>query len=136
MKPVMAIGQSKTIELEVTHDMVVRYEGRTIHELYSTSLLVHTWNLSARKLIRRISDSDEESRWDLMRWCPILAMLARSVRRCNFPISKQVCSAQHLAEIPAQRKLISIYRYHWHDRKRHESRLTGVDSSSLSRCGA
>lgn len=60
MKPGLAIGQTTTIELEVSWDMIVRYEGKIVHELYSTSALVHHMELSARKLIWPYLDDSEE----------------------------------------------------------------------------
>lgn len=60
MKPGLAIGQTTTIELDVSWDMIVRYEGKIVHELYSTSALVHHMELSARKLIWPYLDDSEE----------------------------------------------------------------------------
>jgi fluoroacetyl-CoA thioesterase len=60
MKPGLAIGQTTTIETNVSWDMIVRYEGKTVHELYSTSALVHHMELSARKLIWPYLEETEE----------------------------------------------------------------------------
>lgn len=60
MKPGLAIGQTTTIEIEVSWDMTVRYEGKLVHELYSTSALVHHMELSARKLIWPYLEDSEE----------------------------------------------------------------------------
>jgi predicted thioesterase len=60
MKPGLAIGQTQTMEIEVSWDMTVRYEGELVHELYSTSTLVHHMELSARKMIWPYLDESEE----------------------------------------------------------------------------
>lgn len=60
MKPGLAVGQTTKLELEVSWDMIVRYEGKTVHELYSTSMLVHHMELSARKLIWPYLEESEE----------------------------------------------------------------------------
>jgi len=60
MKPGLEIGQSTNLEIDVSWDMIVRYEGKIVHELYSTSVLVHHMELSARKLIWPFLDDTEE----------------------------------------------------------------------------
>lgn len=60
MKPGLAVGQTTNLELEVSWDMIVRYEGKTVHELYSTSMLVHHMELTARKLIWPYLEESEE----------------------------------------------------------------------------
>src|SRR5579885_1841043 len=60
MKPGLAIGQTSRSELHVTDDMSVRFDGKLVHELYSTSSLVLHMEQTARKLIVPYLDADEE----------------------------------------------------------------------------
>jgi fluoroacetyl-CoA thioesterase len=61
MKPGLAIGQTHTIEIEVTPDMVAYFEGKLVHNLYSTSVLAHHMELAARRLLVPFLSSNEES---------------------------------------------------------------------------
>lgn len=60
MKPDLTIGTSQSIEIEVTPDMVACFEGKTVHELYSTSFLVQHMELAARKVITPHLEDNEE----------------------------------------------------------------------------
>lgn len=51
MKAGLKVGQTSKVEVEVTDDMFVCFEGKVVHELYSTSSLVQHMELAARKLI-------------------------------------------------------------------------------------
>lgn len=61
MKPGLAIGQTQTIEIEVTPNMVAYFEGKLVHNLYSTSVLAHHMELAARRLLVPFLESHEES---------------------------------------------------------------------------
>lgn len=60
MKPGLAIGQTATIEIEVTPHMVACFEGKLVHNLYSSSELTHHMELAARRLIVSFLEADEE----------------------------------------------------------------------------
>lgn len=60
MKSGLSIGHTETVEIEVTPDMVACFEGKTVHELYSTSFLVQHMELAARKLIVPYLEENEE----------------------------------------------------------------------------
>lgn len=61
MKPGLAIGQTHTIEIEVTPDMVAYFEDKLVHYLYSTSALTHDMELAARRLLVPFLEEQEES---------------------------------------------------------------------------
>ncbi len=61
MKPGLAIGQTATIEIEVTPNMVAYFEGKLVHNLYSSSFLTHHMELAARRLLSPFLESHEES---------------------------------------------------------------------------
>lgn len=61
MKPGLAIGQTQTIEIEVTPDMVTYFEGKLVHDLYSTSVLVQHMELAARRLLVPFLSDNEEA---------------------------------------------------------------------------
>jgi fluoroacetyl-CoA thioesterase len=60
MKPGIAIGQTETIEIEVTPNMVAYFEGKLVHNLYSTSVLTHHMELAARRLLVPFLEPHEE----------------------------------------------------------------------------
>lgn len=60
MKPGLAIGQTHTIEIEVTPHMVACFEDKLVHNLYSTSALTHHIELVARRLLVPFLEEDEE----------------------------------------------------------------------------
>jgi len=61
MKPGLAIGQTQTIEIEVTPNMVAYFEGKLVHNLYSTSVLTHHMELATRRLLVSFLEANEES---------------------------------------------------------------------------
>lgn len=61
MKPGLTVGQTAEVEITVTEDMHAAFAGQTVHELYSTSALVHDMEWAARKLIVPYLDDDEEA---------------------------------------------------------------------------
>ncbi len=60
MKTGLQVGQSAQIEVNVTPDMVAAFEGTVVHELYSTSALIHHMELAARKTILPYLENHEE----------------------------------------------------------------------------
>ena len=60
MKPGLKIGETAEVEITVTTDLVARFEGETVHELYSTSSLVHHLEWAARRTILPYLEDDEE----------------------------------------------------------------------------
>lgn len=61
MKPGLKIGDSAEIEIKVTRDMRAAFGGITVHELFSTSSLVHHMEWAARKVLEQYLESDEEA---------------------------------------------------------------------------
>ena len=61
MKPGIAVGHKAEAEVSVTDDMTVLFEGERIHDLYSTSALVHDMELVARRLLAEHMEEGEES---------------------------------------------------------------------------
>jgi len=60
MKPGISVGQTAELEVEITPDMTAAFEGITVHDLYSTSCLVHHMEFAARKLILDYLEPHEE----------------------------------------------------------------------------
>jgi len=60
MKPGLQVGQLAQIEVSVTPDMVAAFEGTVVHELYSTSSLIHHMEWAARKTILPYLENHEE----------------------------------------------------------------------------
>lgn len=60
MKPGLQIGQTAEVDITVTPDMVAAFEGQTVHELYSTSNLIHHMEWAARKTILPYLEAHEE----------------------------------------------------------------------------
>ncbi|MCA9801079.1 MAG: thioesterase [Cyanobacteria bacterium HKST-UBA02] len=60
MKPGISVGQTAELEVEITADMTAAFEGITVHDLYSTSYLVHHMEFAARKLILDYLEPHEE----------------------------------------------------------------------------
>lgn len=60
MKPGLEIGQAAEYEVVVAPDMVASFEGKVVHELYSTSALVHHMEYAARKTILPYLEEHEE----------------------------------------------------------------------------
>ena len=60
MKSGLALGQTAEIEIMVTPNMVAQFEGQTVHDLYSTSWLVHHMEWVSRKTILPYLESHEE----------------------------------------------------------------------------
>ncbi|MGD9683232.1 MAG: thioesterase family protein [Candidatus Obscuribacterales bacterium] len=60
MKPGINIGQTAELEVEITANMTAAFEGITVHDLYSTSYLVHHMEFAARKLILDYLEPHEE----------------------------------------------------------------------------
>jgi predicted thioesterase len=57
----LEIGQTAEVEITVTPDMMARFDGRLVHELYSTASLVHHMEWAARKLIVPYLEPHEEA---------------------------------------------------------------------------
>ena len=51
MKPGLKIGEFADIEISVTEEMAARFPDEFVHDLYSTSSLVHHMEWAARKTI-------------------------------------------------------------------------------------
>jgi len=60
MKSGLAPGQTAEVEITVTPDMRAQFEGKTVHDLYSTSALVHHMEWAARKTILPFLETKEE----------------------------------------------------------------------------
>ena len=60
MKPGLQIGQSAELEITVTPDMAARFPDEFVHDLYSTSALVHHMEWAARKTIFSYLEPHEE----------------------------------------------------------------------------
>lgn len=60
MKAGLEIGQTAELEIDVKDEMTARFAGETVHELYSTSYLVHHMEFAARKLILPYLEDHEE----------------------------------------------------------------------------
>jgi predicted thioesterase len=60
MKPGLKKGQTAEIEFTVTPSMFAQFEGKVVHELLSTSTLVHQMEWAARKIILPYLEDHEE----------------------------------------------------------------------------
>lgn len=60
MKPGLQTGHIAEVEITVSPNMVAAFEGRTVHELYSTSSLVHHMEWAARQTILPYLEQHEE----------------------------------------------------------------------------
>lgn len=60
MKPGMELGQTATITAEVTEDMYAQFEGRVVHEAYSTVSMVYHMEWAARQIILPYIEDHEE----------------------------------------------------------------------------
>lgn len=56
----MEIGQTATIEFEVTPDMFASFEGKVVHEAYSTVSMVYHMEWVSRKIILPYLEAHEE----------------------------------------------------------------------------
>lgn len=60
MLPGLKQGQSAELEVTVTDDMLAAFGGEVVHQLYSTSALVHHMEWAARKTILPYLEGHEE----------------------------------------------------------------------------
>jgi predicted thioesterase len=60
MKPGLKIGQTAEIEVEISDTMLANFDGRPVHNLYSTSALVNQMEWVARKAILPYLEEHEE----------------------------------------------------------------------------
>ena len=60
MKTGLQVGQSAEIEVEITNAMLANFDGRPVHNLYSTSALVNHMEWVARKVILPYLEEHEE----------------------------------------------------------------------------
>jgi predicted thioesterase len=60
MKPGLKTGQIAEIEVEITNAMLANFDGRPVHNLYSTSALVNHMEWVARKVILPFLEEHEE----------------------------------------------------------------------------
>lgn len=61
MKPGLAIGQTAEVEITVTQEMLARFGGQLVHELYCTSALVNHMEWAARTLLVPYLEAHEEA---------------------------------------------------------------------------
>lgn len=60
MKSAPKIGETAEVELVVTKEMLAAFENETVHELYSTSALVHHMEWAARLiLVAHLAEHEE-----------------------------------------------------------------------------
>lgn len=60
MKKGLKVGNTETMSITVTSDMVAQFEGRVVHPAYSTVSLVYHMEWASRKLILPFLESHEE----------------------------------------------------------------------------
>ncbi|MCA0173413.1 thioesterase family protein [Bacillus sp. RAR_GA_16] len=60
MKQGISVGQSAVVHVEVTPDMYAQFEGKVIHQAYSTVSMVYHMEWAARQLILPYLEDDEE----------------------------------------------------------------------------
>ena len=60
MKQGISVGQSAVIHVEVTPDMYAQFEGKIIHQAYSTVSMVYHMEWAARQLILPYLEEGEE----------------------------------------------------------------------------
>ncbi|KGX86876.1 thioesterase family protein [Pontibacillus litoralis] len=60
MKSGMHIGQTATITARVTPEMFAQFEGKVVHEAYSTVAMVYHMEWAARQIILPYLEADEE----------------------------------------------------------------------------
>lgn len=60
MKPGLKEGQTAEVEVTVTKDMLAAFDGDLVHELFSTSALIHHMEHAARKTILPYLEDHEE----------------------------------------------------------------------------
>jgi predicted thioesterase len=60
MKAGLELGQTATVEFVVTPDMFAQFNGEVVHQLLSTSALVHQMEWAARQTILPYLEPDEE----------------------------------------------------------------------------
>lgn len=60
MKPGLCVGQKEEVVVTVTKDMCAAFGGQPVHDLYSTSTLVHHMEWAARKTILPYLEDHEE----------------------------------------------------------------------------
>ena len=60
MKPGLKTGQIAEIEVEISNAMLANFDGRPVHNLYSTSALVNHMEWVARKVILPFLEEHEE----------------------------------------------------------------------------
>ena len=61
MKKGLEVGQTYSLEVLVTEDMVAAFEGKVVHNLFSTSHLVKHMEHASRNLILPYFEEDEEA---------------------------------------------------------------------------
>jgi len=60
MKPGLEVGQTHEFDIKVTKEMRAQFGEETVHDLYSTSALVHHMEWASRKLLIPYLESHEE----------------------------------------------------------------------------
>ena len=60
MKNSMKVGLKETITVEVTEEMLARFDGELVHPTYSTVALVYHMELVSRKLLLPHLEENEE----------------------------------------------------------------------------
>ncbi|HEY9869215.1 MAG TPA: thioesterase family protein [Candidatus Obscuribacterales bacterium] len=60
MKPGLTTGQTAEVEITVTADMLAAFNGEPVHDLYSTSALVHHMEWASRRLLLPYLEDHEE----------------------------------------------------------------------------
>jgi len=60
MKPDLTIGAKHSIQITVTNKMFAQFEGKVVHPVYSTAMMVYHMEWVSRQMIIEILDQTEE----------------------------------------------------------------------------
>ena len=60
MKPDLTIGAKHSIQITVTNKMFAQFEGKVVHPVYSTAMMVYHMEWVSRQMILEVLDQTEE----------------------------------------------------------------------------
>lgn len=128
MKPGLKIGQTASAEFVVTPEMFAQFGGQVVHELLSTSSLVHEMEWAARQTILPYLEAHEEgigARVDVQHLMLTPAGVTVNISACVSGIrdNKVECEveASHFRGKIARGTVVQvIVEKSWLQRKKHE----------------
>jgi fluoroacetyl-CoA thioesterase len=99
MKPGIRIGQTYEYEVTVTEEMRAQFDGKTVHELYSTAAMLNHMEWASRQHILPLLEHDEEGMGyhmeiDHIRPTPIGAKVRITSRVTGLLPDKVICQCE------------------------------------------